>query len=667
METPRSPQNQNPPHQGMRLGFVLISLAAIGLLAAALVTRSYNGNLPAVLLIVVLIALCASILLHARFLILARREHHETARALDTTEREFKSIFDNALDGIVILDDRGVCLEANPAAQSLLAVQREELVGKPFGKFRAGGGNSENASKHFPDRNHEHGETRLVRKDGEMIFVEYTAKSHYLPDRHVAVLRDISRRKQTEAALRESEERFQQMAGNIEEIFWMLDAGSKEIIYVNQAYETITGRRCRDLRDNPTSYKDLIYPEDRVRVLSRLDKSVQVGQFDEEFRIVRSDGAIRWMWVRGFPVRGAGGVVHRIVGTAQDVSARKSAEAQIARNLDMAESAWAEADAFRKTTLALTQNLSMDYVLDTLLQSLLKLIPCETARVLLVEADARLFLAREVQNSETSRCVPQCPTTFDAEDNRFLMQVLATKNSLLIAETAEEAKWHSLEGYSHLHSWLCVPLVASDQVLGLLSLGNTHAQAFTPEHLRLAKSLAIPAAVAIQNARLFERAEIYGAELEHRLADLEMTQQALRLAEEGRTLSEERFTKIFRSGPVAFSIMTVDDGCFVDVNEAFERRYGYSRDQLIGRTALDVGIWGDAKECLQMLADIRQHGSILSRSTCFKRSSGELIDTIFSAEAIELDGRRCLLAVSEDLADHIQMPSALTHRTTTTH
>jgi len=662
METPRSPRGQHPQRQSMRASFVLISVASIGLLGAALAIRSYSGNLPAALLMAVLIVLCTAILLHARFLILARREHHDTARALDTTERAFQSIFDNALDGIVILDDWGICVEANPAAQDLLAVQREELVGQPFGKFRAGGEGPENAAKHFPDRNNEHGEMRFARKDGGVIFVEYTVKSHYVPGRHVAVLRDITRRRRTETALRQSEERFQRMAGNIQEIFWMLDAGSKEIIYVNQAYETITGRPA--LRDKLPAYEDIIHPEDRVRVLSRLKESVPSGLVDEEFRIVRSDGVVRWLWLRGFPVRDAGGSVQSIVGTAQDISARKFAEAQMARNLDMAESAWAEAHAFRKTTLALTQNLSMDYVLDTLLQSLLKLVPCETARVLLVEADARLFVAREVQNCEPNRLVAKGPVTFDAADNRFLLRVLATGNSSLIDDTAEEADWNRLEGYSDLRSWLCVPLVASGQVLGLLSLGDTRARAFTPEHLRLAKSLAIPAAVAIQNARLFERAEIYSTELEHRLADLETTQQALRFAEEGRALSEERFTKIFRSGPVAFSIMTVDDGCFVDVNESFERRYGYPRGQLIGRTAFDIGIWDDSREGLQMLADIRQHGSVLGRGTRFKRSSGEWIDTILSAEAIELDGRRCFLAVSEDLRDPLQIRRALTHRTT---
>ncbi len=521
----------------MRAGSILISLAALTLLATAFGARLYSGSLSSVLLTLVLIALCVAIALHVRFLLLARREHNETASALDATEREYKSVFDSTLDGILILDDQGVCLEANPAALTLFGADHNELVAKSFGKFFADSGAFERAWGRFLDRKHEHSETRILRGDGETIFVEYTAKAHYLPGRHVAVLRNITRRKQAEAALRESEERFQEMARNIEEIFWTLDAENMKVLYVNPAYETITGRSCESLREDPKSYEEAIHPEDRVRVLSRLGESVQIGQLDEEFRITKPDGATRWVWVRGFPVRDSTGIVLRLVGTAQDISARKSAEEEIARNLDRAESAGAEADAFRKTTLALTQNLSMDYVLDTLLQSLLKLIPCESARILLVEASTRLFLAREVQGGETNRRIPKSPATFDAKDSEFLMHVLAGRSSLLIPNTTEETGWAAFKGFSHLRSWLCVPLVASQQVLGLLSLGDTRAQAFTQEHLRLAKSLAIPATIAIQNARLYEQAKIFRAELEQRLADLEQAQKELREVQQGRELS----------------------------------------------------------------------------------------------------------------------------------
>jgi PAS domain S-box-containing protein len=186
-------------------------------------------------------------------------------------------------------------------------------------------------------------------------------------------------------------------------------------------------------------------------------------------------------------------------------------------------------------------------------------------------------------------------------------------------------------------------------VLGLLSLGDSHAQAFSQEHLRLAKSLAIPAAVAIQNARLFERAEIYGAELEQRLGDLEHTQNALRRAEQSRELSEERFAKVFRSSPIAFSITTVDQGRFLDVNEAFERRYGYAREELIGRSVFDIGIWNDPGERLRMRKEIREQGRVANRITRFRKRSGEILDTFYSAELIVLGGLECFLAVSADL------------------
>lgn len=141
---------------------------------------------------------------------------------LDATEREYKSVFDSTLDGILILDDQGVYLGANPAALTLFGVDHDKLIGQPIEKFYAGTGDFKDTWNRLLDCKHEHGETQVTRGVGESIFVEYTAKAHFLPGRHVAVLRDISRRKQAEAALRDSEERHQQMANNIHEIVWML-------------------------------------------------------------------------------------------------------------------------------------------------------------------------------------------------------------------------------------------------------------------------------------------------------------------------------------------------------------------------------------------------------------------------------------------------------------
>jgi PAS domain S-box-containing protein len=638
------------PSQGFRNQFlvaasIVIAVAVVALWISVFLPRAATGHLPSVLLALVLVALSAAIALHVRFLLLARRSHQETARVLGATEREFESIFDSALDAILILDDRGICLEANPAALTLFRSERHKFVGHPIEKFGFGAGGP------LLGPNAGHGETEISCDEREPVFVEYTVTANYLPGRHVAILRDISARRRAEAALRASDERFREMANNIQEVYWMIDAESKRVLSVNPAYETITGRSLQTLQENPTSYQELFHPEDRVRLLTRLEEAEVTGQIDEEFRIIRPDHAVRWVAVHGFPVRDRSGIVRRLVGTAQDITARKSAEQQMARNLALAESASAEADALRKTTLALTQNLSMDSVLDTLLASLLKLIPCESARVLLVETDTHLFLAREMRQPESGRRLPKCPPTVDASDNRFLMQALATRVPVLVPDTALEPDWQTFKGYAHMGSWLAVPLVASQRVLGLLSLGDARAHAFTLEHVRLAKSLAIPAAVAIQNARLYERAEIYGTELEQRLEDLEKAQNALSEAEQHRELSEERFAKVFRSSPIAFSITTLAEGRFIDVNQAFERRYGYLREEVVGRTVFDIGIWDDPGDRARMQRELREAGRVQNRTTRFRKRSGEIIETRYSADVITLDGLECLLAVSEDLPE----------------
>jgi PAS domain S-box-containing protein len=329
------------------------------------------------------------------------------------------------------------------------------------------------------------------------------------------ILCDTTERVEAQASLRKTEERLRQMADNIQETFWAMDASTKQVVYVNPAYETITGRSVASLLDNPSSYTDLIHPNDRVHVLAKLEEAIHSGHFDEEFRIVRADAAVRWVWVKASPVRDTEGTIDSLVGTVQDITARKIADAQLANHLAAAETARAqaevargEAEALRKATLALTQNLRMDAVLDTLLQSLVHIVPYDSASVILTEADGRLFVARESPPAPANRPI----VTMETTQNAFLQRVLLMRKSVHLADTREEADWRESKALANIRGWMAVPLVVSDSVLGLLSIGSSRPRTFTTEHFRLAKSLAIPAAVAIHNARLYEWAEIYAVE-----------------------------------------------------------------------------------------------------------------------------------------------------------
>ena len=458
------------------------------------------------------------------------------------------------------------------------------------------------------------------------------------------------------AVLQTAEHEFQQMAGNIQEIFWMIDADSKKALYVNQAYEAITGRSCRSLMENPSSYEDVIHPDDRIHVLGKLAEAARNGQFNERFRIARPGGDVRWVWARGFPVRDSEGKIRRLVGTVLEITAQKEAEEKVATNLALARSSWAEAEALRKATFGLTHDLRMDFVLEALLQSLADLIPYTCARVLIAEGGPHVLSLGEKLCPQTPKPRSKFPLTLNADDSPFLQRILAGQKSVLISDTRDEQSWRTFEGHDHLRAWLSVPLVASGQYLGFLSVGHAQPNRFTQDHLRRAELLAIPAAAAIQNSRLYERAAIYGEELEKRIEDFRRAQAALVQSEEGRRLLEDRFQKVFRSSPVPFSITTVAEGRFVDINAAFECRYGFSRAEVLGRTVHELRLWEDPSDRGLMVAQL-QRGPIRNVVTRLRTKSGKIKTTSYSADKIQFDGQSCILAVSEDLPDYAKHSS----------
>ncbi|MDP7385930.1 MAG: PAS domain-containing protein, partial [Nitrospinota bacterium] len=90
-------------------------------------------------------------------------------------------------------------------------------------------------------------------------------------------------------------------------------------MYVSPAFEEIWGLKTQVYYDNPGVLKESIHPEDRERVLKALSKPA-LSQFDEEFRIIRSDGSLRWIRDRAFPIRNEDGEVYRIAGIAEDIT-----------------------------------------------------------------------------------------------------------------------------------------------------------------------------------------------------------------------------------------------------------------------------------------------------------------------------------------------------------
>jgi PAS domain S-box-containing protein len=171
---------------------------------------------------------------------------------------------------------------------------------------------------------HKRGDSRYFLERGQPIY-----GTDGQPEFLDGVILDITDRKCSEVALRESEERFRQITENIREVFWIISPDWMEVLYVSPTYESVWGRPCDSLYEQPRSWLDAVVDEDRMRILEEVNRK-SAGDLSDprfsEYRISRPDSSIRWIFARAFPVRNEQGQVYRIVGIAEDITERKRAE-----------------------------------------------------------------------------------------------------------------------------------------------------------------------------------------------------------------------------------------------------------------------------------------------------------------------------------------------------
>ena len=122
---------------------------------------------------------------------------------------------------------------------------------------------------------------------------------------------------------------FQQFAEHINDVFWSTPPDFSKINYVSPAYETIWGRSVESLRANPHQWLDAVVPADQPAVMTALEELARGRNFSMEYRIVQPNGAERWVFDRGFPLRDASGNVCLTLGVCTDITEHKHSEQQL--------------------------------------------------------------------------------------------------------------------------------------------------------------------------------------------------------------------------------------------------------------------------------------------------------------------------------------------------
>ncbi len=264
--------------------------------------------------------------------IAVRRAHHEAA--LGASESRFRAVFQVAAAGLATCDTNGRFLSVNPKMVEITGYPEAELIGKTYLEVTHPEDREANQKAirdlFAGDSSPIAIEKRYLRKDGSVVWVRATVS--VVPDdggrplQSIAIVEDITARRQAEEQARESEARYRFLSEAIPQFVWMAgDDGN--LSYVNQHWHTYTGLTWEQTVER--GWTSTVHPEDQPRVVAEALRSAQLGlPFDTEYRLLRQDGQYRWHLARANRFALADGR-HRWLGTAIDIEERKLSESAL--------------------------------------------------------------------------------------------------------------------------------------------------------------------------------------------------------------------------------------------------------------------------------------------------------------------------------------------------
>lgn len=367
---------------------------------------------------------------------------------------------------------------------------------------------------------------------------------------------------------------FREGVEHIDEIFWITPPDKSEMLYISPAYESLWERSPRSLYEDPTSWLDAIHPDDRENVQERLPLQEE-GEYDEEYRIVRPSGEVRWVHDRAYPITDETGDVVRIVGVVSDITERKRAqrEREEARSL-------LEAVVEGTTDAVYLKDREGRYLL----------LNDATARIAGVEG-------RDQMEGRTDEDLfpPETAENISRDDQR----VMDTGETVRFEERLEIA-----DGNIRVYETVKAPYRnAGGDVVGVIGVSRDVTE-------------------------------------KHR-------------AKEELERAQKKFETVFDITPLALTVSTLEEGRFLEINEGFEQLYGYEREAVLGRTVDELGLWTAPGDREQIVRQLKEDGAVSGMEVKLRTKSGDLVEALFAARRLTIDGRDCMVTAVHDITDRI--------------
>ena len=515
-------------------------------------------------------------------------------RELRDSEARYRTLYNNTPVMMHSIDSAGRIVSVNERWLQVLGYSREEVIGRRSAEFMT------EESRRFAEETvmpafFRNGSVRDVSyqyrtRDGSVRDILLSAVTEREQDGQVrlglSVLVDVTERKQAERALRESEERLRLALNAARMCIWEWDATTQDMRWSPGA-EDLFAVRAAELPARYEAYLQRLHPEDVAGFEASVRAALggQTRGFLTEHRVLWPDGSVRWIEARGSVYRDGDGRPLRTMGTIVDITREK------ARELDLAESE----RRYRAVIDALSEG------------------------VMLIAPDGQVLTA-----------------------NLSAQRILGLTHDQIMGRKLRDPEWHTIYADGTPFPVWDYPAARTletgapfrDMLMGVYRRADDLRWILINTRALYRDDAPRPYAVVASFADVTER---HAAEAQRRVAEA-----ALRA-------SEAKFASVFRICPESISISDAQTGVYLDVNEAYERVFGYTREQVVGRSAIELNVWVDPLERDALLRRLEYQGRVDEFETRVRRADGEIRIVQMSVEGLSMQGRRWMLVVLRDV------------------
>lgn len=455
---------------------------------------------------------------------------------------------------------------------------------------------------------------------------------------------DISQQKKAEINLRDEKERIKTILDLVNDPIFLKD-NDHRIIFANTAFFDLFKLDEKNVIGFTLAEK---IPENEMEQFLRADRNVlDTGVPNTREEEITVEGFVNTIITTKARFIDESGNKF-LVGSSHNITERKQGEERVKYSAEKIRQMNKSLFSLQEISKSFTKTLNLKNVLQAIVDSTTSLADLDSGAIYLLEGD----------DLHLEATTPPMPTQFPEEfrhamllDHPHISQAVSSSRPIIVSDTrtakltpAERAVCDSRD----LRSLLYLPLLIEKQVIGVIILGTCgeKLRQFLEEEIGLYLVLAGQATMAIENARLYKEGQRYAAELENELA--ERKQSNIKLKE-----SEEKYRLLYESNQMPISIYDYESLQFLSVNKAFIEKYGYTREEFLNMTILEIRPESEIGKLKKSVKNIQKS---LTNAGVFlhKKKNGEIIQVEVIRNGIIFDGRNAMLVFVNDLTDKIK-------------